>query len=202
MKTALVYAAAFFAAAEFARAEPLGEDLCGFTIEGLTLESTRDDVASVFVKRGWNDVSTPGSRMANGVAVERIMFDRTRKSDEPEEIKADKDGPVGRFQIIREEGGQRSIKLTDYAPTPPAERARALCSSASGRFAVTGCDQRLLSRDAFGVIIRPLNVAPGATYCSVAFDGAKTAYGDTYAVGVVKSVQRGRGQPGRKRGRE
>ena len=179
-----------------------GDDLCAFAIEGLTLESTKAEAAAVFSKRGWNDLSSAASRLSNGVVVERIEFDRTRKSDAPEEVRADKDGPIGRFQLVREENGQRSIRLSDYSEAPPAIRARALCAAASARFDVSGCDDRFLSRDQFGVIIRPKSVAPGVKFCTVAFDGQKTFYGDVYTLSVASRAPTGRAQPGRKRGRE
>lgn len=190
------------AAASPVAAEMLGDDLCAFAIEGLTLDSTKAEVAAVFSKRGWSDVSAADSMKSNGLRVERIEFDRTRKSDAPEEIKADKDGPIGRFQLIREESGARSIRLSDYASEPPAGRARALCAAAAGRFDVSGCDERLLSRDQFGVIIRPKGVAAGEQYCTVTFDGQKTFYGDVYTLGVALRAHARRGLPGRKRGRE
>ena len=183
-------------------AETFGDDLCAFAIEGLTLESTKAEAAAVFSKRGWNDLSASDSVKSNGVRVERIEFDRTRKSDAPEEIKADKDGPIGRFQLVREEIGARSIRLSDYSDAPPAIRARALCAAASGRFDVSGCEERFLSRDQFGVIIRPKSVAAGVKYCTVTFDGQKTFYGDAYTLSVALRAHAGRGSPGRKRGRE
>jgi hypothetical protein len=191
---------ALLATAATAEGEPLDDDLCAFAVEGLTLESTKSEAAAIFSKRGWHDLSNPRSVQANGLVVERIEFDRTRTSDAPEEVKADKDGPIGRFQLVRDAGGGRSIRLSDYADSPPADRARALCTSAAGRFEVSGCDERFLSRDQFGVIIRPRNVAPGSSYCTVSFDGAKTFFGQTYSVSVTQGAQSGRGQPGRKRG--
>ncbi len=85
---------------------------------------------------------------------------------------------------------------TDHRPT-----GRALCAAAAGRFDVSGCDERFLSRDRFGVIIRPRNVAPGEKSCTIPFDGAKTFYGQTYAISVTQATQYGRAQPGSKRGR-
>jgi hypothetical protein len=193
---------ALLAAAATAEGEPLGDDLCAFAVEGLTLESMQSEAAAVFAKRGWHDLSNPRSVQANGVVVERIEFDRTRTSDSPEEVKADKDGPIGRFQLVRDAGGGRSLRLSDYADSPPADRARALCASAAGRFEVSGCDERFLARDQFGVIIRPLNVAPGAESCTVSFDGAKTSFGQTYTLSVTQGARAGRGQPGRTRGRQ
>ena len=57
-------------------AEPLNADLCNFAIEGLTLKSSRADVAAVFAARGWNDLSTgPGVGRESGI-IETIIFDR------------------------------------------------------------------------------------------------------------------------------
>lgn len=204
MNAAMMVVLVVLPAALPAGTEPLGDDLCAFAVEGLTLASTKADADAVFAERGWLDLSSPRVTQANGVTLEQIEFDRTRRSDAPEEVKADKDGPVGRFQLVRDDAGGRSIRLSDYTDEPPVDRARALCAAAAGRFNVSGCEERFLSRDQFGVIIRPLTIAPGASYCTVTFNGAKTFYGQTYTVSVAASTQQGRAKPasptGRRRG--
>lgn len=202
MRMAVFPLLASFAVAAPVSAERLGADLCAFAIDGLTLESSKAEAAAVFSKRGWNDLSTPRSVKANGAPTERIEFDRTRKSDAPDEIKADKDGPVGRFQLIRDEAGNKSLRLSDYAATPPADRARALCADAIGRYEVSGCEERFLSRDVFGVIIRPRTIIASEAHCTVSFDGANSHYGQTYTLSVVKRTGAGRAQTGRRKPRQ
>lgn len=145
-------------------AQSLSDDLCNFSIEGLTLQSTKSDVVAAFGGRGWHNFSTPPATLRSGT-VEEIIFD---KEPAPTSKNPHVTYSANRFVMKLRNGILEGMTL--YGDTPPGggERARAFCELFDDRFEVSGCSADQLRGRAPSIHAKPKNPVNNV-FCQAGF---------------------------------
>lgn len=171
---------------DHSRAESIHDTLCNFPVEGLTLASTKADVDKVYKAKGWHDLSIMRTTQKNNIVVDRIQYDRTRKADTAEEVAADKDGPLGRFQLTVQAGVGVGINIIDNTGRSPLARAQDLCAALVGKFDVNGCELLSSGHRIFSITARPKVVS--GEWCQVHMSGRLTT-GGNYDISVTRNSE-------------
>jgi hypothetical protein len=139
---------------------PLADDLCNFPIEGLTLDSSPDDVRHVFAPRGWFDESTAPRQDYRTRKMFQEAYFRDIPSTQPLTT-----APNYFFKLTITEGVGTGIMFRD-ADADAADRVRAACEQLTGRFQIQGCDRKRGHSNRWEILAQPF---PGSlkSYCQL-----------------------------------
>lgn len=167
MRIALcVVAAAAWVSAPAWSVEPLADDLCNFSVEGLSLASTPADAKRVFGSRGWSDESTP-ERMhyATRKPFREIYYVGSRTPAPSGASPALARSPIEYFKLTIMAGVSSGLVYRVAAPDAVA-RVQAVCDQIGSRFQSTNCRRTPRAVHGWGTVIQPF---PGTLrqYCQL-----------------------------------
>lgn len=133
----------------------LTDDLCNFSVEGLSLASTPEDVQRVFGSRGWSDESTPERNdPATRKPLREIYFVGSRQPAPPGSSPALSRSPIEYFKLTIRAGVATGL-VYRVADPDPAARVQAVCNQVGSRYQASNCRRNPRAVHGWGTIIQP-----------------------------------------------